>query len=497
MRPPTLHFLGTPEKAMELRPAAFKRYDAGPYDRLIRRFDTTLGSADAELAEVREEMVAFSRTLDAISDVYHGAVNGLVRLVVGPQLTPRGLNPAAKLAAKKFREHADRPGAMDVEGLKTFGQLQRQAFRGVVVDGDVLAIKLASGRLQLVPAELITPPGGGVDVDERQAEGVEVDEAGRVVAYHVAEHVPTGQTVNPAATRPIDAWHALFLRSAMRVSQRRGAPILHAALAEIAMMHQYVRSYAANATQSANMVAVIESPSPTQSASAVRAPNATASDRLLDRETGRDRAYVNEASILHVPMGTKVNTIQASHPNANAEAMINGAMMRVAACAGVPASILFADTRGASFSTTKIARQQAVWAIEELRQDFVSSFCRPVYEWWRARAIRAGELPDDDDSLRVGWIGRAMPHAQPEKEVLAAQHRIDARFSTFQEEAAELYGRDWEEDVLPVLESEYRQLDARNLRPAPPPGSVEGATQRVEAEEAAEAAAPDVEDRGG
>lgn len=130
--------------------------------------------------------------------------------------------------------------ALDLEGELAFPSLTRLAFRSILESGDVLVIRrfrprpgeLIGTKLQLVEADRVSNPNWSHDT-ERLAGGVEVDEDGRTVAYHVASAHPgdffrIGPTTRPRipvrgreGVRPVK-----LLFDKRRPGQRRGVPYL-------------------------------------------------------------------------------------------------------------------------------------------------------------------------------------------------------------------------------------------------------------------------------
>jgi capsid protein len=90
------------------------------------------------------------------------------------------------------------------------------------------------------------------------------------------------------------------------------------------------------------------------------------------------------------------------------------------------------------------------------REWFVSDFCEPIYEEWFAEAVARGriEAPGffDDPAMKKAytacrWNGPARTNLNPVQEAEAAVKRVDAGFSTAQEETATMTGGDYSKNI--------------------------------------------------
>lgn len=89
----------------------------------------------------------------------------------------------------RFALYADTPAIVDIKGMRTFGALQRQVYTEALVGGDCVVIcrqdplsKLP--QLQIIPGDKIQTPMPSIS-NALIVDGVELDENGRHVAYHV------------------------------------------------------------------------------------------------------------------------------------------------------------------------------------------------------------------------------------------------------------------------------------------------------------------------
>mgnify|MGYP000793077017 FL=1 len=90
------------------------------------------------------------------------------------------------------------------------------------------------------------------------------------------------------------------------------------------------------------------------------------------------------------------------------------------------------------------------------RDDFVDSFCQPIYEEWLAEAVARNRIKApgffQDPAIRkaysgCAWPGPARTSLNPVQEISAATKRVEAGFSTAQEETAQMTGGNYNRNI--------------------------------------------------
>lgn len=112
------------------------------------------------------------------------------------------------------------------------------------------------------------------------------------------------------------------------------------------------------------------------------------------------------------------------------------------------------------FTTSYSAARGALnefWRTCSMQRDgFTDDFCQPVYEEWFAEAVARGRIHAPgfftDPARRkaytaCAWNGPARTNLNPVQEVDAAIKRVDAGFSTAQEETAQMTGGDYNRNI--------------------------------------------------
>ena len=127
--------------------------------------------------------------------------------------------------------------ACDLERLDNFYELQQLAFLNWLMSGDVIATLPVTKRANmpydlricLIEADRLSNPNG--IVDPHIIGGVETNDAGEVVAYHISKHHPLWYDMTETGWTRVEAWGAktgrrnvLHIRNRERIGQRRGVP---------------------------------------------------------------------------------------------------------------------------------------------------------------------------------------------------------------------------------------------------------------------------------
>ena len=106
-----------------------------------------------------------------------------------------------------------------------------------------------------------------------------------------------------------------------------------------------------------------------------------------------------------------------------------------------------------SYSASRGALLEAWKLFHYWREWFAANFCQPIYEEWLTEAVILGRVKApgylEDDVKRKAyswatWVGPAQGQLNPVQEVNAAILRVQNNLSTYQKEAGELTGEDWD-----------------------------------------------------
>jgi capsid protein len=194
------------------------RYEAAQYSPQRASLFSGIQDADQDVDKwSRERVLEKARYLYRNSPFIHGLVERLVTYVVGTGLYP---SPSTsdqtwnKKASAVFRSWSR---FCELEGLSTFSQYQRKAFRAKLVDGEAFTSLTygSSGRnrVQLFESHRCKQKFQS----ESEADGISLDKYGRPTGYRIGDSLLTPEQVVHHFTQE-------------RASQHRGISILASAI---------------------------------------------------------------------------------------------------------------------------------------------------------------------------------------------------------------------------------------------------------------------------
>lgn len=453
---------------------ALRAFDASGSSRLRSEVARLFGSGASVVEPDRWSLVAVSRAMDRNSPIYNAFMDRMVVLLIGSGLKPRGTTAAARRALDLFEEwwavDADHAGMSDGDELQYFWT------RDVCVTGDVLPMRVGggdrAGTIQTVESERLggwmgrhTTDGGNEVLD-----GVETDESGRVLAFHVSPWGLYEQTVDTTKSERVEARHAHLLSNRQRHSQIRGTPWMTAAMEKIAQHEDYLTMQAVAATIAASFAIVVKSMNPVGTGGALTrgggAQTVTASDGTTSTQ---ELTPAMAGRVVTLRPGEDITPVQGAHPQNNLESY-HGAMQRIfAGVAGFPVESVMMDLSKANYSTARMAAHFASQSAGPYRGQLKSRVLTPVYRWWRAGAIMRGEIPDDPGSLRVTWTDPAPISADPLRDLQAMALALDKRLATYAELLLEK--NTTPDEVHRTLAEEFDLLEELGIAPVNAPGT--------------------------
>lgn len=405
-------------------------------------------------------------------------------LMPAPQIDAEflGLTPedAEKLQAQIVREFAlwaDTP-VCDADRVDNFYKLQQLTFLSYAMNGDAIVLlptKEQTGqpyslRVRLVEADRVCSPDSfdrlvpctvqGHDV-HCLVQGVETDADGMVVAYWVCDRHPLASnaytsggphwTRVEAYTKTTGRRNVLHVMNRERAGQRRGVPMLAPVLEALKQLGRYTDAEITAAVLSAMFTVFVK-----QGVASDARPfgEMLPPDMLIDAQD-QSSIELGPGAILSLNPGEDVEFADPKHPNTGYDAFTNALIRQIGAALEIPPEVLFKQ-----FTTSYSAARGALnefWRTCSMQRDwFTDDFCQPIYEEWFAEAVARGRIAAPgffaDPAIRkaytaCAWNGPARTNLNPVQEVDAAVKRVDAGFSTAQEETATMTGGDYNRNI--------------------------------------------------
>lgn len=478
--------------------------------RALRGFTPDSGSPNEDINRNNATLRQRARMLYMSSPVATAAIQTNRTKIVGTGLTLKSTLDSALLgltseAAKKWQSRTEAEFRMwskrencDTLGLNSFIGLQQLALKSWLASGDVFVLlkrRKATPlnpytlRLHLIEADRVSTPSeycggitagatttGKIPEDKPGAghmiyDGVEVDNDGRVVAYHICSGYPTEYNGADLTWTRVLAYgektglpNVLHIMDAERPDQYRGVPYLSQVIEPLLQLRRYTESELMAALVQSFFTAWIttETSSMEIPFNEVGAGDMTVGDgKNLDGGTG-DNASDSEneyemgpGTVNHLEPGESIEFGNPNIPTAGFETFMKTLVRLIGSALELPYDVISKEFNS-SYSASRGALLEAWEAFKMKRAWFVDDFCQPVYEIWLAEAValRRVRAPGyfDDPLVRQSWsearwIGPVQGSLDPLKEAKADLLLINHGIKTHEQVTRERGGGDWEENV--------------------------------------------------
>lgn len=411
---------------------------------------------------------------------------------------------------REFALWADTP-VCDADRVDNFYKLQQLAFLSFLMSGDAIALlpmKKQPGqpyelRVRIIEADRVCSPDEydrlvpcevrGYKI-HRIVQGVETDADGMVVAYWICNRHPLSSLANQAGplewTR-VEAYgktgrpNVLHVMNRERPGQVRGVPILAPVLEALKQLGRYTEAEITAAVISAMFTVFVKSAT-VQDGRPIG--EAIPPEQLIDSQD-QNSIELAPGAVISLNPGEDVQFADPKHPNSGYDAFFNAMIKEIGAALEIPPEVILKQFTQ-NFSSARGSLNEFWRTCGMMRDWFTDDFCQPIYEALFAEAVARGRIQApgffSDPVIRKAytdckWNGPSRTALNPSQEVEAAIKRVDAGFSTAEEETAQLTGGDYNRNIRKrAIEAKRKQeVDKINSPPAtgagqtPPPGSGE------------------------
>jgi lambda family phage portal protein len=321
----------------------------------------------------------------------------------------------------RWKEWACTADLCHSEGEFTFSQMEQLALSAAVVDGDVFALPLTEGRLQMVEAHRCRTPKG---TTRNVVHGVLMDEAARRQEYWFTKEDldPNRQLLKVSDIKPYPARdpktgqrQVLHIYQPYRFSQRRGVTAL-APVSDTVGMHDDIQFATLVKAQMAALIAILHE----------RGPNWTpgGDQQKGDRETetltgGHTRTIEGVSAGLEI-FSDIDEKLTAFSPNIPSPEFFPHAMMVLTFIAinlDMPVHVLLLDPSKTNFSGWRGAIDQARLRFKQIQKWFAECFHTPIYRWklrqWAQREPALRSRLDDRTLYLHRWNPPQFPYIEP------------------------------------------------------------------------------------
>lgn len=372
--------------------------------------------------------------------------------------------------------------ACDFSRMNNFYELQVLAFKSVLIDGECFIILTDDKssrfpydlRIMLIESERVqTPPNRphGVMIDN----GIELDNLGRPVAIWIANRNPNQEIIHQPVTTykrvPINGVlsgrrNVIHLMNPERISQHRGVPFLSPVIEQLKQLSRYTDAELMAAVVSGMYAIFFEHEKRDEGA---LGEEDYASEQGLGEANGLENISQEQmyGAVMDLPEGVKANGVSPGRPNSNFAPFVDELVHQIGGALGIPSELMFLHFT-ASYSASRGALLEAWKLFRYWRTWFSENFCQVVFEEWlyeavlKGRVIAPGYFEDDYHAKLFSWsewTGPSQGQLNPVQEVQASILKVQNGFSTYQREAAELTGSDYELNALRLSRERDLQPD--------------------------------------
>lgn len=336
-----------------------------------------------------------------------------------------------------------------IDGLAIVGMLN------ALLAGDCLVIKrIVNSELeyQLVDGRNIRYIGNKYGEND-VINGVEVNEKGQPIAYHVYESHTKKCVRIPAYDRygELTAW--LIYADHNRIGSTRGYSVLGAIMQKLDNIGKYTENEVLASKTNAQFAATIEQTkestgvnpmdglfSPKKITPSIQEPAQNTS--FLDKALKQFKAATN-AIIMQLPIGQKLISFDTKRPNVNFVNFLDANMKYAFASIGLPYEVALMVFQS-NFSASRASLKMFEMILEIMRINIiVNGFYLPIYKQWFGLEVLKGNINApkyielmnapgylDKAYIKCKFIGSPIPHIDPVKEVSAVVMKMKNRLIT-------------------------------------------------------------------
>lgn len=391
-------------------------------------------------------------------------------------LSPEQAESWQKKTEQEFGLWADNKRACDATGMNNFYGMQQLALVSWLLSGDCIGLIKQrevtrmlpySLRVHLVESDRVATPvecGSGMSVAYTTGknpdngntiyDGVEVDEDGMVVAYHIRSTYPFELGAQKTEWSRVLAYqdrtelpNVVHIMDTERPDQYRGVSYLAQVIEPLLQLRRYTESELMAAVIESFFTAFIKSESDT--------------DKLPFNQTkeegdGRENEYsMGPGEINVMRPGEDVVFADPKHPNGGFDKFSVAVSTYIGAALEIPSDLLLKKF-DASYSASRAALLEA-WSAFKMRREWLADdFCRPVYEVWMSEAVARGRIYAPgfftNPAIRAAylgseWLGPSQGQLDPVREITAEILACREGFSTHEQSTIRLNGGKWDSNV--------------------------------------------------
>lgn len=462
------------------------RYRMAKQDRFTRKLEGFPDGASSDHHFESESdyfyMVERARELDR-DDIIAGAViNRLVGNILQNGFAPTpttGSEQADSYLAMRWKDWAESPTECDHQHENTLHQLARFCLRDVFVAGDIAALKLGTGRVQLIENHRIKTPTDAPKGDNvNTIFGVELDGSRRRRAYWVTrDDIALHEFVKASDSRRIKTFddqgrrQVIHLYHPKRITQTRGLTAL-APVSNSCAMHDDVQFAKLIHQQAVSIFTTVRT-----RPLGFELPDDAMENYRYEMDPGQEgqfRAIKNIApGMMYTTYpGETLEGFSANVPNPTFFDHAKSIQQLVAMNLDVPLVMLLYDGSETNFSGWRGALEQAKIAYRALQTWFASEFHQVLYEWKLRQWTTPGSPQSDPYLVSVAnqidlfshqWVTPRWASIEPLKDSMDRISRVANNQVSHRRAMAE-EGIDFANEIVDIVEDRGRIIELAILK---------------------------------
>ncbi len=492
---------------LQIMNSGYGNYGASEVKKSMRGWLYHGGSAKEDIQDNLDTLRQRSRDLYAGAPIATGSTKTMRTNVVGTGLKLKSTideeflhmteNQARELETaieREFSLWADSPNC-DLERIDNFYELQQLAFLNELLSGDVIALlptteragSVYDLRIQLIEADRLCTPDSET-INPLITGGVEKNQYGEVVAYHIAKHHPLSFDYQ----NPMREWvrveayggatgrrNVIHIMHRERVGQVRGIPFLSPVIESLKQLERYTEAELTAAVVSGLVTVFIQKENNSEEPPI---GEGIEEEYLVDTED-ENSIELAPGAVIDLGENEKANMTNPGRPNANFDGFVMSVIKQIGCALEVPFEIVlkcfsnnYSASRGALLEFWKTVNMYRGW--------LAADFCQPIFEEFMCEAVAKGRINAPgffaDPLVRKAycaaeWNGPSAGQLDPKKEVEAAELRVQGGFSTRDRETTELTGGDYYKNMKQRKREEKVLKEVNGIgRPKQQPGAAGG-----------------------
>jgi lambda family phage portal protein len=353
-----------------------------------------------------------------------------------------------------------RSKACTLDRRQDFFQAQGLSYRSTKESGDNFVLTPLLDRdgqrmlvLQLVEADRVCNPDRKADSDTL-VDGIELSsETGEAVAVYVAKHHPGDWHVKNTWERrevrgsTTGRRNVLHIFKSLRPSQARGVPWIAPILEPLKQLSQYTDAELKAAVDSA----VTSFFTQMDGDAFADLYDEESQNKIIAEGMKWNGNVAGNNKVTNLLPGEEIKNLTPGRPNPQFDPFVLAILRQIGAALEIPFEVLIMHFQS-SYTAARGAMLMAAKFWRRRRDRLVTNICAPVHEIWLSEEIAAGRIAAPgffaDPVVRAAWCagvwtGDGPGSLDPQKEVTAAQARVDMEISTLDAESVAYDGVPW------------------------------------------------------